>query len=683
MPLFNRLQRAGASFGIPPELYTSGGVALGESTHGGRTVTVSLPESVRDRHVYLVGKTRSGKSTLLLNIALQDITRGAGVAVIDPHGDLAEDLLHHIPEDRIGDTIYFDASDKQHPISLSILNAQSDEEIGLLADDLMVTFRRLSESWGERMETILRYTFHTLLRTSGSTFIDIQHILQNPQFRHRAVQQANFPLLTDFWHCQFPQLPKDAAQPILNRMSKFVLSPTLHAMLSRAESRLNFQEVIKGRKILLVNLASGRIGEDNAKLLGSLIVSQLQLSVMRQAALPRERRTPFHLFVDEFQHFTTSAFEKILSEAGKYKLSLTLAHQYISQLPESLRHAILGNVGTLIMFPLGQQDANALRSELGEFEPSDLANLSAQDHEALCRPATQSRDTFKFITLSPPEPPEQSFADVIIERTRGRYGALPSPIRQHDINAGSRTPPPPVAETELPPEIDMPPDAVEIALSDASRSAAPEAASSVMLPDQAAPEQSRTTAKSSHGPERITATSPIRPGRGGGQHKYLQELIKRLAEDKGFRVSIEQPVLGKTGFVDVSLEKEGRKIACEISVTSTDAYEVGNIQKCLAAGYDTVIILSAEKRALKKIEAASREHISAEALERLLFLQPEEFVAYLEETQGQAAGQEQTVRGYKVKVRYSAVDAEERRARQQAIAKVIVQAFKRMKHGKE
>lgn len=670
MPQFNRLQRAGTGTGFPPELYTSGGVHLGECVSWRRTATVTLPECVRDRHVYLVGKTRSGKSTLLMNIARQDILRGAGVAVIDPHGDLAEDLLQHIPEERAQDTIYFDASDKQHPIALNVLNAQSEEEIGLLADDLMVTFRRLSDSWGERMETILRYTFHTLLRAPGSTFIDIQHILQNGQFRERIVRQADFPTLTDFWYDQFPQLPKDATQPVLNRMSKFVLSPTLHAMLSQARGRLDFSDVIQNGKVLLVNLASGRIGEDNAKLLGSLIVSQLQLAVMRRAGLPRSQRRPFYLFVDEFQHFTTSAFEKILSEAGKYKLSLTLAHQYISQLSESLRYAILGNVGTLVMFPLGQHDANALRSELGQFEPNDLANLSAQAHEALCRPATQSRDTFKFTTLAPPPAPEESFAAFVIERTRKQYASAP-PARSSQLPQKEAPIPHTLQPAPASPAAPMPPQR------DALKLDAPKASTATAVPRQPKPKVGTATV-----PRKATmaeATLPAQAGRGGAQHKYLQQLIKRLAEDKGFRVIVEQPVLGGTGFVDVSLEQGERKIACEISVTSTEGYEIGNIQKCLAAGYDQVIVLSAEKRALQKLERAASSHLESETAGRVLFLQPEGFVSFIEEAAGEASGKEERVRGYKVKVQYKAVDSAERQARQQAIAQVILGALKRMK----
>lgn len=411
----------------PPNLFTGSGVQIGSSTaRSGATVAVSIPERVRDRHLYLVGKTRTGKSTLLLNIAVQDIRAGRGVAVIDPHGDLVEELLHYIPQERIEDTIYFDATDREHPIPLGILNAQNEEEIGLLADDLLIAFRRLSDSWGERVESILRYTFHTLLRIPGATFLDIQDILQSQSERDRILSHIGPGPITDFWQHQYPQYPRDAGAPILSRMSKFVLSPVLSALLSQSDSRLNFYEVIQNKKIFLANISQGSIGEDTAKLLGSLLVSQIQLAIMRRARLPKETREPYYLFVDEFQNFASSAFDKILSEAGKYKLSLTLAHQYISQLDDKTRNAILGNVGTIIMFQSNAQDAHALRSELGAFLPDDLANLDSQSaHEALCRPATRSSDTFKMFTQPPLPAPSVSHRTAIVEHTRETYGSDP------------------------------------------------------------------------------------------------------------------------------------------------------------------------------------------------------------------------------------------------------------------
>jgi hypothetical protein len=440
------LETASMKARLPPDLYTQAGIRIGASEARGQSKPVCIPDTVRDRHTYVVGKSGTGKSTPLYNCICQDIAEGSGVAVIDPHGDLVLDVLNFIPESRIEDTIYFNTADKEFPIGLNIVNAQTEEEIGLLADDLLVTFKRLSETWGERLDTILRYTFHTLLRLEDATLLDIARLLQDERFRAKALKQITSPLIHEFWENQYDKYPRDAAQPVLNRLAKFALSPILSGILGQADASLSFFDVIQNKKILLVNLSKGLIGEDSAQLLGSLIVSQLQMSIMRRAALPKEARDPYYLYVDEFQNFTTSAFEKILSEARKYKLCLTLAHQYISQLDEKTKNAILANVGTIIMFQSYPQDAAALRPELGQYEPSDVTNLDTSSHEALCKPATQSKDTFKFQT-APPVKSAQSFVREIIEYTRENYATQARSEPQGKTNtkqeAGSTSPPPP------------------------------------------------------------------------------------------------------------------------------------------------------------------------------------------------------------------------------------------------
>lgn len=435
----DRLETVKSASRQPPDLYTKPEPAesdsvmpepeyidLGTSTHRHQTREVILPNVVRDRHVYVVGKTRTGKSTLVFNMARQDIEAGRGVAVIDPHGDLVEDLLPYIPKHRVQDTIYFNAAADPQPHGLNPFVATSEREVSIIADDLIVTFKRFSESWGDRFENILRYTFHTLLRIPGSGFLDIQTILQNPAFRERIVSQLEAPALRDFWQQQYPVIAKtqEAVQPILNRMSKFMLSQSLHAVLAERKPTLNFGEILRDQKILLVNLSQGQTGEDASHLLGSLVVSQFQMAAMRRAGLSKEARTPFYLYVDEFQNFLASPFDKILAEAGKYKLCLTLAHQYISQLDDKTRASIFGNVGTVVIFSLGFQDAKFLKPELGQFSDEDVVNLDRGSYEAFCRPATKASDTFKFKTLAPPPRPAENFVEEII---RQHAAPVPTP----------------------------------------------------------------------------------------------------------------------------------------------------------------------------------------------------------------------------------------------------------------
>lgn len=427
----DRLETVSMKSKLPPDLFTNGEVKIGMSEARGQVRPVAIPDSVRARHVYIVGKSGSGKSTLITNIAVQDIQRGEGVCVIDPHGDLVSDLLDYIPASRVKDTIYFNVSDRQHPIGLDMMSAKSEAEIEILTDDLITTFRRLTESWGERMETILRYAFNTLLRTPNATFLDLQKLLTNEGWRSTVVRRLNFSVLSDFWYSQFPNMPKDATQPILSRMTKIVLSPTLNAIFGSSKNTLNFNDVIRNRKILLINLGGDSrdrnneqlsVSDEMKKLIGSVVVSQLQLAAMRQASIPEGARIPCRMLVDEFQNFVSGAFPKILSEARKYKLSLTVAHQYISQLDDATRNAVFGNVGTMIVMPLGQKDAAYLGAELGAYTPEDVANLSPERHEALCRPTTMAADTFLFTTLPPPHI-TYSFAEEVINHTRTEYSA--------------------------------------------------------------------------------------------------------------------------------------------------------------------------------------------------------------------------------------------------------------------
>lgn len=640
------LETASAKARMPPPLYTAPGITLGTAAARGQTSVVTFPDSVRDRHLYLAGKSGTGKSTLLFNLALQDIQRGKGIAVIDPHGDLADDLLRHIPQDRIRDTIYFDPTRKDFTIPLPIFNAHSDEEVMLLADDLLITFKRFSESWGDRMDDILRYTFYTLLRTPGSSFADIAKLLRSPEFRSSIVTKLGDAQISDYWHHDFPSYPKDAARPILSRMSKFLLAPALAALLSHGDSKLDFSHIIENKKIFLAKISKGKLGPDNSKLLGSLLVSQFQLAAMRRANLPKDKRHPFFLYVDEFQNFTGSAFESILSEARKYGLCLSLGHQYISQLDDSIKKAIFGNVGTTILFKLWPEDLQAVKHELGHYEPKDLADLP--NFHALCKPITKASDIFLMATHPPPSPPDDRTKEVI-DFTHLCYGM---PLT---TTATTR----PAQDSHSYP-LPLP--------------AIPQASPIQVAPHPPkAPREKRS--------DKNNAEPPLL-GRGGPQHKYLQQLVKRFGEDRGYRATIEKEILDGIGSVDVALEKQQRSIACEISVTSSKDQEVSNIQKCLAAGFDQVILISTQKPFLAQAKEAASTSINPEDMKRVSFLPPESVIEFIEVIDARDEDREETVKGYKVKVKHKAVSDTDKKARQEVIGKTIMQALKRLKEPK-
>jgi hypothetical protein len=415
-----RLQAISGKDAPPPETYTSGtsgDVRIGVNQAGGRSQAVTIPEEVRDRHLYIVGKSGTGKSTLMATLIRRDIEAGRGVAVIDPHGDLIHHLLEAVPDYRAVDCILF--SPKLFSLSLEILSAETEQEIDLLSDDLITMFRRTSESWGDKMQAILQMAFQTLLRVPGSSFTDITPFLTDENYRNRLLAQIDHPQLASFWQQRYDMRQ---AEPILIRMDRLTTSGTLRSVLTQNKNSLNFYDVITESKIFLADLSKGFLGESTSHLLGSIIVSQIQLAAMRQAHLPIERRVPFSLFVDEVQNFTTSAFTTILSEARKQKLRLTIAHQFVSQLPGDIQKAVFGNVGTMMFFALSPDDLGAARHELGSFEPSDVANLPK--YHALCRPATAARDTFSFVTDAPQPTRLKNNSRWIVEQTKRKYGSV-------------------------------------------------------------------------------------------------------------------------------------------------------------------------------------------------------------------------------------------------------------------
>jgi len=330
----------------------------------------------RRRHMYILGKTGMGKSTLLQNMVLQDIYNGYGVCFLDPHGDSAEYILDRIPSYRGGDVIYFDPSDTDFPYGFNMLDSSNSEEKDfLLVSGMMAVFRRIWEGmWSSRMEYILTNTLLALLETPGSTLLGVVRMLTDKKYQKKIVSNVTNPLVKSFWEKEYASFneryKQEAVSPILNKIGQFFSTGLSRNILGQVKSTLDFRQIMDSKKILIVNLSKGKLGEDNSALLGSFIVTKLQLAAMSRVDTPEDQRNDFFLYVDEFQNFTTDSFASILSEARKYRLSLILAHQYISQLTESgnekIRNAIFGNVGTMLSFRTGSDDAEVLEKE---FQP--------------------------------------------------------------------------------------------------------------------------------------------------------------------------------------------------------------------------------------------------------------------------------------------------------------------------
>lgn len=331
--------------------------------------------------MYIVGKTGTGKSSLLANMAISDIRQGNGIAVVDPHGDLAETLLAHIPETRIHDVIYFNPSDIEYPIAFNPLSHTNPDIHYLIVSGLISVFRKLySEFWGPRLEHILRHCFYTLLEYPGGTLLDIPNLLTDDAFRKQVLMHVTHAGVREFWFNEFAKysawLRSEAIAPILNKMSQFLTNLPLRNIVGQTQTSFKFREIMDEGKILIVNLSKGKIGEDNSTLLGSMITTMIFLAAMSRANTPEEYRKPFYFYVDEFHNFLTLSFANILSEARKYGLNLVFAHQYTRQLPEQIRDAVFGNVGTIITFRVGIDDAQYLKKEFSPpFDEADLINL--------------------------------------------------------------------------------------------------------------------------------------------------------------------------------------------------------------------------------------------------------------------------------------------------------------------
>lgn len=332
-------------------------------------------------HIYLIGKTGVGKSTLLATLAAQDARYGRGFALIDPHGDLAERVYAELPPAARERTVYIDATDSDQPYGYNPLRRVAFERIPLAASGLLETFRKLwPNAWGVRMEHVLRNSLYALLERDGSTLPDILRLYSDHAFRHAVVAGIKNPVVRTFWRNEFenyhPRQQAEATAPIQNKLGALLADPMLYRVLVAPKVDLRFRRLMDEGGILLVNLARGRIGEDSALVLGSLLVSTLGLAAFSRAELPECERRPFFLSVDEFQSFTTLSFATMMAELRKYGLGLALAHQYIHQLEPDILHAVLGNAGTLVSFRVGAEDAPFLARE---FEPvlgsHDLLNL--------------------------------------------------------------------------------------------------------------------------------------------------------------------------------------------------------------------------------------------------------------------------------------------------------------------
>ena len=354
---------------------------IGQTDFRGERKPFGIRRADRRAHIYIIGKTGTGKSTLIRSLTQQDIANGEGCALLDPHGDLVEQVLRAVPAERQADLIYFNVADTANAMAFNPLESPANTYTPLLASSLISVFKKMwAEFWGPRMEYLLRNALLAMLEFRGATLLDVTRLLQDTAFRRKVVSELQNPEVKNFWLREYEGYPDrlraEAIAPIQNKLGEFAVNPVLRRILAQPNSAFNLRDLMDNRKILLVNLAKGRIGEDTAALLGGVLVAQFGIAALSRADMPEHQRQDFYLYVDEFPSFTTGAFAGMLAEMRKYRLSLTLAHQHLTQLEEQTRDAILGNAGTTIAFRVGPSDAEELEKEFSpELRAIDLIGL--------------------------------------------------------------------------------------------------------------------------------------------------------------------------------------------------------------------------------------------------------------------------------------------------------------------
>ena len=411
-----------------------------ETDARGKRVKFGIKAKDRERHMYVIGKTGMGKSTMLENLAIQDIQNGEGLAFIDPHGSTAEKLLDYVPEHRLKDVLYFAPFDMDNPVSFNVMEDVGPDRRHLVVSGLMSTFKKIwVDAWSARMEYILSNTLLALLEYPGSTLLGVNRMLSDKAYREAVVNNIKDPSVRSFWVDEFAKYNErymqEAGDAIKNKIGQFTANPLIRNIIGQPKSSFDVRTFMDEKKILIVNLSKGLIGETNANLLGSMLITRIYLSAMSRADMPAAelaKAAKFYFYVDEFQSFANETFASILSEARKYKLTLTIAHQYIEQMEEEVRNAVFGNVGTIVSFRVGPFDAEVLETIFSpEFLATDIVNLGyTQIYLTLMIDGIGSRP-FSATTLPPIEAGHTSYKDILIANSRSQFGKPRSEIEGH------------------------------------------------------------------------------------------------------------------------------------------------------------------------------------------------------------------------------------------------------------
>lgn len=590
---------------LAPESVQNNQYFLGINTHLGIERRVTLNDQQRLRHCHIIGATGTGKSTLITNLFLEDVKHGNGCVIFDPHGDTIDDIIPRIPENRLQDVILIDPSDSEYAFCINLLSAKTDVEKIVLSSDLVEAFRRHSTSWGDQMTSVLSNAINTFLDSSeGGTLIDLKRFLLEDDFRKEFLKTVNDITIHYYWNYEYPYLKKANIIPLLTRLDTFLRPKLIRNMLSHKEG-LDFNEVLKNRKILLVKLSQGLIGRENSYLLGTIILSKIYQVAQARQLLQKEERTPFYIYLDEFQNFITPSINEILSGARKYGIGLILAHQDLNQIRDpDIYNSLLSNANIQICFRLGDSDARKLESGFSGFDQYDLQNLNIG--EAIARVGRNTED-FSLNIFPLNQVNCNVNQKVFIENARNIYSKKISTS-----------------------------DEITIIVSKNSQ-------------EQIKKNNEVTHTLSCHDLKRnkdeyIEALKKKNQYR---EHKYLQTYIKKIAEQRGFKATIEQ-IIGN-GRIDITLHRDSLKIACEIAIKNSIDYEVMNVLKCISFGYKIIYVIALDASHLELIKNSISERIKE--CNQLSFLIPSQLPEVLDSLS--STDKNQRLKGYRVRVNYT------------------------------
>jgi hypothetical protein len=584
-----------------PACLTAHEYCIGLNEHQGIDTKVTLSNEQRSHHLHVIGSTGTGKSTLLHSLMMEDTRLGNGYMCIDPHGDLIDLLLDSIPKERVRDVVLIDPSDSEFPIGFNILSAHSELEKELLASDLVALFRRFSTSWGDQMNSVFANAILAFLyNTKGGTLADLRRFLIEASFRNQILTTVTDQDIVYYWLHEYPLLKSNSIGSILTRLDSFLRPKVIRNMVCQ-KINIDFADLMDSQKIILVKLSHGLLGAENSFLLGAFIVSKLQQIAMSRQAQAKASRIPFYCYIDEFHQFTTPSMIEILSGARKYGLGLILAHQDMQQVQKydsDIANSLLSNAGTRICMKLGDTDAKRLQDGFASFSADDLQNLATG--EAIIRVNTASIDC--TISVMPYISTNGSYKDEIINNSRKTYSAgLPI------MSSSTKTPPPNEPKPSSPP--------------------------------------------------RTTPSKPIivnkakeHPHEQIREHRYLQNVIKKMAEGNSYKAQLEIRTPDGTGQVDVLLEKDNKTIAIEISVSTTAQWELHNIRKCLAANYTKIVVCTKSASKASQIRRMAMAELTAIQQAKIHVITPEDIqTLFVKEKPTDTVS---TMKGYRVKVNY-------------------------------